>query len=832
MMPVPLGAITALRRVVRRPARTVLIVSSLALSTVFVTSLFGLQDSFHVSAIDYRLAQVGAVDEAVTGPFTTTQLASARHSLATDPHVAASSTLVMSVGVPLWAAGHSTPATSAYLYGAQPDFDQVYGPLTGQRGHPVEIADLRPGQVVLSASAASRSGARVGQTVHVTFDELTLTARVTAVLDNDPVFTAGELNQNIAVAGVFAPQAALTDAFVTRYHHQLPADALLIRDSNADTATSIAVLHHLQAIFGVAPIDPAAAHGTHAPTYFDTTLIHPLQPVIVDYTGGLSLLSSKNEYIASPAARQANWLQPAFTVLLTAAGLLLLVLECVMLARERRTELGISRALGLQRRSAATSLLLEGFCYAVLAVLAGVPLGDLATHGEIALLNTLPTVSLTGAAPFQFATVHFHAALRWQSALVAAVISLLATTVLVGLIAAWTTRTSIVAAIRDLDEPRHPRPSVQAAWRHLVAETSQATILAHETPGRRRERHRRAFITLSSAMARHDALPVLAGAGLVVLAAWLPPPGSDGLVLIDPAGIRILGVVMMIVGATPPLARGIGRLTGHPCAVHRSVISLAAAVTAVYGLYEAHPFLRAMFVPDLAAAGITHTGPYSLLAILLELLVPLGGTLVVVLRNADLAARVLSATAARIRPLAPISRTSLAHVRIHRARVNVTVTLFATVAFLVVLLLGNYASAHQQADSGAGPYTGVLTAYLTTYLSLGVIFGMLAVGVIASQAVIERGKEVGTLRAIGFTRRLVRRSFLLETSYLASLGLVPATVLGWCLLTWITAGTHTHPPALATLAVPAGGWLGTIVATLLPARAASRIAPAQALRTG
>jgi hypothetical protein len=825
-----LGRVGA-RQMARRPARTATIVAGLSLSTVFITAVFGLQDSFHASAVDYRTAQVGTIDEAVTGAFTAAQAGRALTRLQSDPDIAAATQLTMSVGASLTAPRSAGSPVSAYLYAVPPGFDRVYGRLADRHGHPVRVADLSAGQVLLSRAAAQRAGAGPGQRVRIGFDGISITVTVAAVLDNDPVFTSGELSQNTAVAGVIAPLASVQEAFWEHYHHRLPANTIVVHNTGAPGQHSSAVLGVLRQLFGVAPIDPAASHGTHAPTYFDTTLIHPLQPTIVNDMGGLSLLSSKNEYVASPAARQANWLQPAFTALLVGAGLLLLVLQCLLLAGERRAELGMSRAQGLQRREVAGSLVIEGSGYALASVALGVPLGALATAGELALLNRLPSLSLGPAAPFQFAAVHFRAALRWQSALDAACLSILATIVIVALAAAWTSRTTIVTAIRDLDDPP-PGPArlrdlCRALWSPPSAASGQP---ARESPARRRERRTRATGRILAETTRRGPLLLLAGSAVLLAAATWPAPRQQGLVAVDGAGLRTVGVMLLIAGAGLLLRWAAAALPVPSRLTSRLAITAIGAGWLLYGLAAGRGFLRAVFVPDLAAAGITHTGPYSLLEILLDLLAPLAGLLIIVIRNADLPAALISAAARRVPALAPVSRPSLAHALTYRVRAGVTVTLLSTVTFLIMLLVSNDSTASTQA--GAGPYTAVLTAYLTSYLSLGMIFGVLAIGIIASRAVVERRQEIGTLRAIGFSRALVRRSFALETSYLIALGLLPATGLAWWLVTRVTQrrGQHAGLPLMPVALLLAGRWLAALAATVLPSRTAARIPPAEALR--
>ena len=64
------------------------------------------------------------------------------------------------------------------------------------------------------------------------------------------------------------------------------------------------------------------------------------------------------------------------------------------------------------------------------------------------------------------------------------------------------------------------------------------------------------------------------------------------------------------------------------------------------------------------------------------------------------------------------------------------------------------------------------------FMGLGLIVGVAALGVITARAVVERRQQIGVLRAIGFRRRMVQISFLLESSFIALTSIVVGTVLG------------------------------------------------------
>ena len=125
------------------------------------------------------------------------------------------------------------------------------------------------------------------------------------------------------------------------------------------------------------------------------------------------------------------------------------------------------------------------------------------------------------------------------------------------------------------------------------------------------------------------------------------------------------------------------------------------------------------------------------------------------------------------------------------------------------------------------------------FMGLGLVVGVAALGVISARAVVERRQHIGVLRAIGFSRRMVQASFLLESSFVALTAIVVGTILG-LLLAWNIIADQRRQPSWAnlTLVVP---WLNlaaiflvvyavALAATLIPAVRASRIRPAEALR--
>jgi putative ABC transport system permease protein len=142
------------------------------------------------------------------------------------------------------------------------------------------------------------------------------------------------------------------------------------------------------------------------------------------------------------------------------------------------------------------------------------------------------------------------------------------------------------------------------------------------------------------------------------------------------------------------------------------------------------------------------------------------------------------------------------------------------------------------ADQLAQQLSSILTLLnlVTGFLALGLVVGIAGLGVISTRAVVERWQQIGMLRALGFRRSLVQRSFLMESSLIAVLGLVIGTIVGvWQSYRFFvvdkTFGTvDFHVPGLEIALILGGAYLATLITTYLPARSASRVAPAEALR--
>ncbi|MDP8923992.1 MAG: FtsX-like permease family protein, partial [Chloroflexota bacterium] len=131
----------------------------------------------------------------------------------------------------------------------------------------------------------------------------------------------------------------------------------------------------------------------------------------------------------------------------------------------------------------------------------------------------------------------------------------------------------------------------------------------------------------------------------------------------------------------------------------------------------------------------------------------------------------------------------------------------------------------------------LLNDLLQAFIGVGLLAGIAGLGVISTRAVVERRQQIGMLRALGFTRRAVQASFLIEASLIALLGILVGTLLGLGLSYRLVEYLGREFPEIV-FAIPWGqiggialfAYVASMLTTFLPAWQAGRISPAEALR--
>ncbi len=319
------------------------------------------------------------------------------------------------------------------------------------------------------------------------------------------------------------------------------------------------------------------------------------------------------------------------------AGVLLIFLIFVMLAAERKSELGMARAVGLQRGHLIQMFVAEGLVYDLFAAALGLGLGLLISYAMIGYLGGLfrqisaEFGSMAGV--FRF---YFH--VTRPSLIIAYCLGVLLTFAVV-VIASWrVSRLNIVAAIRDLGEQSDTRgehPWLRAAGQILRG-------------------------------------PLLLLAGLLLL---VTSPRQERTLL-------LIGATLALVGAAYILDWALGRWTAmRPVVRARMIYSLiGCGLLALWGL----PW-DVVLPAAPASAGSASAGLTVLYFVLSAPLLILGAILLIVF-NADSLAWVVSHLLAGTGALAPVLKTAIAYPLSARFRTGMAMLLFAMVITTVVVM--------------------------------------------------------------------------------------------------------------------------------------------------
>jgi putative ABC transport system permease protein len=509
-----------IRNARRRPGRGALIVAGLMLGTAIITASFATGDTMSSSIRSSAISALGRTDEVVGAKGLTASLAvgSAGTGMRYFPQsnaerVAAAgraSGLVRAVA-PVLVAGSGVQDVSrkqyepnVTLFAGDPATLRAFGTMRAA-GKTVSLAQLGPNEVFLNAKLADALRAKPGDTVRVLVGTGLERARVRAVVDYKGAATADY--------GVLMPLARAQ----TLLHKPGLIDGIYVANRG-----------------GVATTDK---------------VVKALKPTV----SPLGLETDKTKQDALNAADSAG---ASFVSLFTtfgsfsiAAGILLIFLIFVLLAAERRSELGIARAVGTRRGHVVQMFLYEGAGYDLVAALVGAALGVL-----VAYVMVLGMGGIFASVP----GFHLAFAVKPGSLVVAYTIGVLLTLGVVAFSARRVSRMNIVSAIRDL-----PDQLVAVSMRRkrigglliiaLGVLTSQSGISAKNgiTLGLGVSLVILGAARLSEALGANKRV-VRTAAGLALIVWFMVPSIGDHLfgAMSVNFGIFILGGLMIVIGAT------------------------------------------------------------------------------------------------------------------------------------------------------------------------------------------------------------------------------------------------------------------------------------------
>jgi putative ABC transport system permease protein len=413
----------ALRNVERRRARTALIVLGLMLGTTIISSALVTGDTMSHTVRSVVERSLGETDEQVSVKDAENEPVAGFEHLARvtyfDQRLArpaeralrrtglvdgVSPAISEPVSVQDVTSRQNEPRVTLFatVPGLQDGFDEIEDE---EGGGVVSLADLGSDEIYLNADAADELAAKKGDRVRVLVGERVVPLRVRAIVSFDGTGT----DDPAALLPLRRAQELLGRRGQIQH--------LLVSNSGGDpVANSDAVVDQTRA--------PLAQLGLEA------------SPVKQD---GLEEADVQGDVFMSVFATFGS-----FSIF---AGILLIFLIFVMLAAERRSELGISRAVGTRRGHLVQMFVFEGAAYDLGAAVVGAAIGVAVAFGMVAVM----------AEAFASTDLEIAREVRLRSVLIAFALGVLLTLVVVAISAWRVSRLNIVSAVRNMPEPPAPR---------------------------------------------------------------------------------------------------------------------------------------------------------------------------------------------------------------------------------------------------------------------------------------------------------------------------------------------------------------------------------------
>jgi putative ABC transport system permease protein len=462
----------ALRNVVRRPAEALLVVAGAALGTAIITSAFVVGDTFDASIRDFGRTDLGPVDEEVVVQDIDDL---ERVVAAVDPStLPASDGVLVAVGAPAAVVAPGSSDTAGAGAGGAGDSDSAPEAEPFARVAEVDFDDARSfggdpastglagagptpaaGEAVVNERFADELGLAVGDPVEVHAYGRTVHLTVRTITPR--IGLAGGADVHVAPGTLAGLAAAATEG-------EPPVGTVLVSNTGG--------------VFdGADRTDTVAA-------------------ALDDRLGGIDgveVVTVKQDVLddAEAAGTELRALFSSLGTFSALVGVLLLVNLFVMLAEERKTELGMMRAVGLRRSHLVRLFALEGGLYSLAAAVVGVVLGM--GVGRAVLVVTRNVLADEDGLTFVFAA-------EPVSLLTGGLVGLA-----VSLLTVWATslriaRLNVIRAIRDL-----PEPDVRPLSVHRAVLASAGVVAG--------------LATLQAGLAGDQAAAVLAGPALALLSA-------------------------------------------------------------------------------------------------------------------------------------------------------------------------------------------------------------------------------------------------------------------------------------------------------------------------
>ena len=644
----PLPFRLGVRNIPRRKSQTMLIVVGLALSTLIITSALGIGDTIDYSVKVEVYDGLGAIDEVIS-PVAVDAAAGFSFSAApnTDTDTAQWFAAATADDIAALVDGETLDAAAPFIVQTLPVFN--------------------------SASNLSEAAVAIRGIGDITGDGLMAPAGLSALADDEIL-----VNESLAEALVIeqGDELLLVKGLPTPF-----TVAGIVPDGElaGDAPAVIWTLAQAQTFFAQAEQITAVLVSNVGDRVTGVELTEAALTQLEPVADGLVVSAVKADQLDA-AASSAEFITTLFVTFGTFSifsGILLIFLIFSVLAAERKSELGMSRAVGLQRSDLIRQFVSEGLAYNFLASAVGALLGVgaaiLLAQGISALLanstlNIIPRVSP-------------------RSALIGYSLGLVITFVTVSISAIRISRVNIIAAIRDLNLPNLPRESQWALFLHPFLVWQAAVSKAGK--GNLREALRLFLLDGPKAILNFWGGLLARGPILLVLGYTFAYVGVN---VAEQIGVYGLGVSLFFIG--------FGQLMHWlriPDRIAYSFVGLSLI------LYWALPTRSAGALADLGS----NPGDFFISGMFL-----VGGAIILFLYNADALLNLFAGLLGRFGRLLPVARVAIAYPVMNKGRTASTLAMFSLIIFTLVstITITNTFSNFLDPISGSGDYDVLVQA--------------------------------------------------------------------------------------------------------------------------
>lgn len=433
---------TGLRNIPRRRTQTALIVFGLMLATVIMTAAFGTGDTVVNSVTDDVYELMGETDLTVSWDaeryprpvaerlIPLAEADALREAFAGDPDIDGFLP-VIGEALPVVSLDTNLNESGAVILGYDPAAAEPFGSLRDVDGEPIQIGGNR---IAINEDLAEELDAEPGHRLLLLWEGAPIEVEVAAIAPN--TFISGAF----AITAGDAPGGAM--------HIDTLGAALGLEGFATDVFVS-------------------TAGGVRSGLDYSDDAEDGLERYLEDAGKPYAVSPVKKDSIngARTAGSTFTSLFVIFGLFSIAAGVLLIFLIFIMLAAERKPEMGMARAVGARRRHLVESFLAEGMGYDLGAAVVGLAAGMGVTYAMIALLNSLGF------------GLDLRVSFTVRSLIVSFCLGVISTFLVIFLAALRASRLNIVAAIRDLPETSPHNPE-DATWRGYARSVLTAAVAA------------------------------------------------------------------------------------------------------------------------------------------------------------------------------------------------------------------------------------------------------------------------------------------------------------------------------------------------------------------